>query len=351
MATSTVIAGKALGDLLQSVVALADMEGHSLAAKAVPFRCAMLSVLQQADPSDPFGLVGAFLSQAEFAAFQELAPGQAAEVFAAQVHPGDLAANATAVDLFIHRERLERYKSEVALMLALQHCLHGAIPKHMQAAFISATTGVVRFGTPAQQWAKIMDLVGPLNHENIAQEAVALLAPYRPGTPLLEFFEVHDRSHRFRSTIGIGYTAYEKITLAYTALESCGLFTTTLRHYRVLYPNPGVDQTYERLKALMLVEGEMDISANKSTLSSAHAVTSMNQDLAELRAQVATLTAAIAAAKPAAAQTTLGPDRVITHFCWSCGRQTHHPSHKCPRPKAGHQNKAVRRDTMGSAHV
>lgn len=351
------MAGKALEDLLRSFVSLADMDGSSLPAKAVPFRSAVLSTFLQADPSDTFGLVGAFLSPTDFATFQELPPGQAAEVFVPCAHPGDLDPAATAVDLFIHKDKLERHKTEVSTLSALQHCLHASLPTHMRSAFISPATGVVKFGKPAEQWAKIMQLVGPLTPEHIVQEAIALQAPYRSGTPLLEFFEVHDRGHRFRATIGMPYSAYDAMMLTYTALESSGLFTTTLRQYRITYPNMNPDQTYERLKTLMLVQGEMDISAHKSTLSSAHAVSNFSQQLATLQATVANLERerdlALKSAKSAAVQAkpSSGPDRVFNHFCWSCGRQTNHPSHKCPHPAPGHQPKAVRRDTMGSAHV
>ena len=336
------IAGKSLADLLSDFPVLEKMPGASLQAQFIQFRILALSAFQSADSTDTFGVVGAFLTPAEFTTYQEPPVGEAAEAYEGHAHPGDIPDAATAADLYIHSAALRAHLNEKAIITALQNRLHAALPEHMRNAFIS-TSGVTRLGKPRDQWAKIQSLVGPLAAEHLAAEHAALLLPYRVGTPLREFFDTHDKGHRFRAMVGFAYTSYEKNELAVHALSACGLFTISLR--RFFEQNPTLPaQTYEALKTLMLIEGERDISAHKTTLSTVHAVTTLTQEVSQLKAQVATLTAAARDNRSAP-----NPSEVRHHFCWTCGPQTGHPSHLCTRPAAGHQRGATRRDRMGSS--
>ena len=351
---STSLAGRTLADLLSELPTLDKMPGSSIQAQFVPFRTLFLSALQQADPSDSFGCVGAFLSPSEYASYQELAPGTAAEVWQRKLHPGDLAPAASPVDLYIHNIALDAFNNEGALLTALQLKLHLALPAHMQSGFLSAISGVARFGSPAQQWAKVIDLIGPLTATSVAKEHALLLTAYRAGTPLQEFFEVHDACHRFRSMVKMPYSQYEMYDHAYNALSAAGIFSVSLRRYVQLKPLL-VEQTYAGLKQLMLVEGERDLAASKTTLSSSHAATSttLAQELAALRAENAALKAAQRQPKATAPSTTTPAPKFTAgthHFCWTCGPQANHPSFACRCPSTGHDQRATSKDRRGSAH-
>ena len=351
---STSLAGRTLADLLSEFPTLDKMPGSSIQAQFVPFRTLFLSALQQADPSDSFGCVGAFLSPSEYASYQELAPGTAAEVWQRKLHPGDLAPAASPVDLYIHNIALDAFNNEGALLTALQLKLHLALPAHMQSGFLSAISGVARFGSPAQQWAKVIDLIGPLTATSVAKEHALLLTAYRAGTPLQEFFEVHDACHRFRSMVKMPYSQYEMYDHAYNALSAAGIFSVSLRRYVQLKPLL-VEQTYAGLKQLMLVEGERDLAASKTTLSSSHAATSttLAQELAALRAENAALKAAQRQPKATAPSTTTPAPKFTAgthHFCWTCGPQANHPSFACRCPSTGHDQRATSKDRRGSAH-
>lgn len=336
MSSDAALAAKTFADLLKDFPILDKCPGRSLQAKFVPFRVAALEIMLEVDTSDTYGCVGAFLSPEEFVAFQELQPGQAPEIYAPNPFPGDIAADASSVDLYLHQDAMRRHRNETTIIKAIQHRLHTSLPPHLQAYFVSETSGTVRYGTPAQQWATLQAKVGPLTAEHLQQEHAPLLAPYRPGTPLVDFFFTHDTAHRFRSRVGVPYAPFDKKELAFVALATCGLFTVSLRRYLERFPLL-VDQTYEALKELILIEGERDLVASKTALSSAHAV-HPPAAIDALHARIAALESKLSATKADS-----------RHFCWSCGSRSDHPSHKCPRPKPGHERKATRRDPMGSS--
>ena len=316
-ALSTSVAGRTLTELLSDFPILEKMPGASIQAQFIVFRILFLSTLQQADPSDTFGCVGAFLSPEDFTVYQEIAPGQVAEIWQRHPHPGNIHPQATAVDIYLHRIALDNYNNEAALLFALQHKLSLSLPGFMRSGFISAVSGVARLGTPTEQWAKIILLVGPLSTSCVTKEHAFLLNAYRVGTPLREFFEVHDAGHRFRSMVKMPYAQYEMFELAKNALESSGIFTISLRQFVELHPEL-VDQNYERFKTLMLRVGDGDLQALKANLSTAHAVTGLEEKVQRLKAKLAALSGN---PKPAP------PVHTKTHFCWTCGSQTGHPSY------------------------
>ena len=340
-----------LHELLKEFPKLDEQLGTSLQAKWVPFRAKVLTILRAADPSDTNGLVGAFLSIEEYGRYQEPAAGQAPDVYAPLAHPGELAADASTVDQYVYREQIASYTYTRNATMICQLKLHQSLPEFIQSLFISEISMAPRFGTPQAQWAEIESAKGETTEDNLAIEHKVLTVPYRVGTSLADFFCAHEAAHRYRASINLPYQPLDKMLFAKAALSQCGIFDHTLRKFTDASPKLP-DQTFAKLKRLMLVDGLVDLAATKSHLSTVSTVTSLIAEVTQLKAQLeaalrtASATAATTAAPSASKKFTPG-----THFCWSCGTQTGHPSYACPCPAPGHQAKATKRDTKGSLRI
>ena len=320
-----------------------DMPGHSEPAQLVHFVTNCISSFIDADPTDPVGEAGAFLAADAFLDLQRaIDPGTEPTAYAGRPVP-ILAAEPSARAQIVFKEEKILHSRQIRVLPALQRALHNALPPHFRSAFL-LPSGIERLGSPREQWAKLQTLPGPITAEHISQEHAPLVTYYRVGDTLVGFFHIHDSGHRFRAAIKIPYDEFTKRDLAVQALEHCNLFHVSLRHYYDLYPAL-YDQTYERLKTLILREGARDLAATKQTLSTAHAVTDNNAELVRLRAEIALLKSQAKVRAPTPATD------LKNHFCWTCGPQHSHWSKDCPCPAQGHKQFATRHKPMGSAHA
>ena len=331
---------------------LADTQGESLQAKFHNFKPLLLQILQEADPTDPYGVVGAFLSPAEFVAYQDLPAGQNAEVWTRQVRPNDLAADATSAEQLIFKIAFKVAEKERDTLILCQHALHQKLPLFIQEQFIHAATLSFRFGSPQEQYAKIKTLIGPLTYDHIALETAKLKTPYRVGTTIEEYFHSLDRGFRFRASVGYPISALEQMATALGTLTEAGIFDRTIRHFYESHPDLA-DQTYANLKTIFLADAPRDLQSLKHA-ATASAATSANspleKEVLELKAQVLALSSKLADTKPKQ-KSKSSDQRPHNHFCWTCGPQQGHPSYKCPTPAEGHQPGATKANKMGSRHT
>lgn len=337
--------------ILDGIPYFRDINAQSDPAKAVKFKPLFLAALQAAHPADPYGYVGAFVSNADFATFQNLAAGVEAEVYERYPEPIELGPAATAVDIYKHRITKEMSDKERDELRMFQHTLHMRQPPNIQQAFINEV-GRLHLGETTVQWAKLEIEWGKLTSEHIDLEDAKLAVPYRTDAPLSEYFLVHDVGHRFRIQVKVPFTEYEKFQLAMKGLIPCGVFATTIRTFFTTHSDISA-QTYAAFKAFLLQEGPRDLKATKSMLSTASAITantaSMAQQIAELKEANKRLESKFTQMmETKSAPTSTKPSN---HYCYTCGSQPRHPSHRCTNPGPGHDNSATKHDKKGSTRT
>ena len=342
---------QSFNDIVKAIPKVTDMPGESLQAKFIAFTIQFLTLLLAADPTDTFGYVGAFLNPANFEIYQAPLPtGTPAEVWSRLPEPLELnipeGGNAAKL-IYEHSLRITAFSRERDQLVAIQHYLHQALPPHIQDTFINEVSGRAHLGTTTKQWEDIVKSIGPITQSHLNLEHAKLIQPYRLGNSLQDFFHVHDSGHRFRTHVRFPYPELDKVNLAIAALSECGIFDRSIRSFYSTTPELSA-QRYSSLKTLLLSEGDRDMATTKTMLHSVSATAATTSNLErenkQLKEQLRTLQRSTTAPsdKPYKQGT--------NHFCWTCGPQQSHPSHRCPNPASGHQN-ATRSDKKNSPHA
>ena len=213
----------------------------------------------------------------------------------------------------------------------------------------------------------------------------AMREPLDPVQPLEVFLTRIEECQEFASAGNTPYTPEQVLNIAYQTLFSSGIYTDGCKDWRKKDP---ADKTWANFK-LHFANEYQDLKENQvTTTSSAYQATAeYQQDTVDALANLATATAsdreAVAnltatnkalmdelakvnaelitalkkinsmgliiadlKAKNPSNTSPSTPTTGHTHYCWSCGFKSPHPSYKCDVKKEGHQDKATKYNTL-----
>ena len=206
-----------------------------------------------------------------------------------------------------------------------------------------------------------------------------------PAQPLEVFFTRIEECQEFASAGNTPYTPAQVLNVAYQVLFASGVYADGCKEWR---KKALADKTWANLKTHFSNEYQ-DLKENQVTTTSAafQATIDYQKDTVDALANLATATAndreavsnltatnkmltdelatvnaelisalkkisymektmADLRAKSQDKGPTPNPTTGHTHYCWSCGFKSPHPSYKCEVKKDGHQDKATKYNTM-----
>ena len=199
--------------------------------------------------------------------------------------------------------------------------------------------------------------------------------PLDPSQPLDTFFARIEECRELAAAGNTPYTAQQILATAYQALFASGAYADGCKEWR---RKEEQDKTWESFKTHFAAE-YLDLKENQiHTSGTAYQAAEYQHDTAEALANLATATAndRQAVANLTATNRRLTEElakvnaELITalkkithltqtvtelqnnlpsykHYCWSCGTNSPHPSHKCENKKQGHKDKATKHNMMG----
>ena len=212
-------------------------------------------------------------------------------------------------------------------------------------------------------------------------------APYDPSLPIETFFAKIEECQEFAAAGNTAYTSEQILSMAYQGIFRSGVFPEGCKDWR---KKPPLEKTWALLKTHFALE-YLDLKESQGlTTAKAFQATApyYPQDTAEAIANLATATVhdreavanlTVANANLTRSNATLTAELVkvnaelVTalkkiaylaqprgkynpspsspapdhkHYCWSCGTNSPHPSHKCDSKKNGHKDRATKYNNM-----
>ena len=213
---------------------------------------------------------------------------------------------------------------------------------------------------------------GEITAEDLEANQLRMATDWNPPTPIEDLFEQLRSGEAFAVDGGDPPSEPRLVRLGYSIIQKTGLFEVACREWRY---KPQVDKTFANLQ-LHFKKGDRDrqltITSGTAGYHGAHNVAAQPTvpitpatEMAALKLQIETLTAAMAAASyaspnavprtvytaPTMAATIATAATGTPTYCWTHGTSTNsrHTSATCMNPAEGHQTTATMENPMGGS--
>jgi hypothetical protein len=213
---------------------------------------------------------------------------------------------------------------------------------------------------------------GEITAEDLEANQLRMATDWNPPTPIEDLFEQLRSGEAFAVDGGDPPSEPRLVRLGYSIIQKTGLFEVACREWRY---KPQVDKTFANLQ-LHFKKGDRDrqltITSGTAGYHGAHNVAAQPtvpvppvNEMAAMRLQIETLTAAMAAASyafpnaiprtvytaPTMAATIATAATGTPTYCWTHGTSTNsrHTSATCMNPAEGHQTTATMENPMGGS--